>query len=175
MPAQQANQNTNANAQNGSRSLADILLANGVLEQERAEQVKLAEIQTGKSQEDIINDQNLVENAELVRAKAELYNIPYVDLDTTPSSPEAMAILPQEVANRFKVFPVAVDRASKTMNLAMSDPLDLTAIEFIEQKTGIPVVSITYDGTGGSKNDIVIPYLTYPRNYRLAEDFQFGG
>ncbi len=29
----------------------------------------------------------------------------------------------------------------------------------IEKNTGTPVVSITYDGTGGNKNDILIPYL----------------
>lgn len=33
----------------------------------------------------------------------------------------------------------------------------------IERVTGIPVVSITYDGTGGIKNQSVIPYLKYPR------------
>lgn len=31
----------------------------------------------------------------------------------------------------------------------------------IEDKTGTPMVSITYDGTGGNKNDIIIPYLRY--------------
>ncbi|RJR15497.1 MAG: CoA activase [Nitrospiraceae bacterium] len=31
----------------------------------------------------------------------------------------------------------------------------------IEKKTGTPVVSITYDGTGGNKNDIIIPYIRY--------------
>ena len=33
----------------------------------------------------------------------------------------------------------------------------------IEQVTGTPIVAITYDGTGGSKNDVLIPYLRYPR------------
>lgn len=33
----------------------------------------------------------------------------------------------------------------------------------IEQCTGVPVVSITYDGTGGCKNEIIAPYLKYPR------------
>jgi hypothetical protein len=33
----------------------------------------------------------------------------------------------------------------------------------IEQHTGTPVVSITYDGTGGNKNDVILPYLKYPR------------
>jgi len=31
----------------------------------------------------------------------------------------------------------------------------------IEQVTGVPIVSITYDGTGGNKNEVIIPYLTY--------------
>lgn len=33
----------------------------------------------------------------------------------------------------------------------------------IEKITGIPIVTIEYDGTGGSKNDDIIPYLKYPR------------
>jgi predicted CoA-substrate-specific enzyme activase len=33
----------------------------------------------------------------------------------------------------------------------------------IEQLTRTPIVSITYDGTGGNKNDVIIPYLKYPR------------
>jgi predicted CoA-substrate-specific enzyme activase len=33
----------------------------------------------------------------------------------------------------------------------------------IERKTGVPIVSITYDGTGGNKNDAIVPYLKYPR------------
>ena len=33
----------------------------------------------------------------------------------------------------------------------------------IEQVTGVPVVSVTYDGIGGSQNDVIVPYLKYPR------------
>ncbi len=33
----------------------------------------------------------------------------------------------------------------------------------IEHVTGVPVVSVTYDGIGGSKNDVIIPYLAYAR------------
>lgn len=41
----------------------------------------------------------------------------------------------------------------------------------IEARTGVPVVSITYDGTGGEKNRKIIPYLKYGaagRQRRLA-------
>ncbi|HOW80994.1 MAG TPA: acyl-CoA dehydratase activase [Spirochaetota bacterium] len=33
----------------------------------------------------------------------------------------------------------------------------------IEELTGVPIVTIEYDGTGGSKNDDVVPYLRFPR------------
>ena len=31
----------------------------------------------------------------------------------------------------------------------------------IEKRTGVPVVSITYDGTSGNKNEAVVPYLAH--------------
>ena len=37
----------------------------------------------------------------------------------------------------------------------------------IEKKTGVPLVSVTYDGTGGNKNEVVIPYLRYPRGQKF--------
>jgi predicted nucleotide-binding protein (sugar kinase/HSP70/actin superfamily) len=40
----------------------------------------------------------------------------------------------------------------------------------IERQTNIPVVSITYDGTGGNKNDIIIPYLKHPRRESRIDD-----
>lgn len=39
----------------------------------------------------------------------------------------------------------------------------------IETKTGVPVVSVTYDGTGGTKNEVILPYLEYPRRTRAAQ------
>ncbi|MCF8029059.1 MAG: acyl-CoA dehydratase activase [Desulfobacteraceae bacterium] len=41
----------------------------------------------------------------------------------------------------------------------------------IEAKTGVPVVSITYDGTGGEKNRKIIPYLKYARGGIGAQAF----
>ena len=50
--------------------------------------------------------------------------------------------------------------------------------DIIEKKTGVPVVSIRYDGTGGNKNTVIIPYLKYPRRIdsprRVERHFQMG-
>lgn len=45
----------------------------------------------------------------------------------------------------------------------------------IEQNSGIPVVSITYDGTGGNKNDVILPYLKYPRSGLRQKHRNFYG
>jgi type IV pilus assembly protein PilB len=127
-------------SQNGNAgTLADVLVSIGAIDATRAQQVKLAEIQSGSSQEDIIRNSAMVSEDRLVQAKAQLYNIPYIDLTTIPVAPAALSVLPAEVAERFKVFPVGIDRKDKSIILAMADPLDLSAIEFIEQKTGFHI------------------------------------
>lgn len=136
-----------------SDTLADILVQDGALDEERAKQVKLAEIQTGRPQEEIIKARKIVSETALTKAKAKLYNIPYMDMATVPVEPEALSLLPQQVAARFNVFPVSVDTATHQLVLVMADPLDLTAIEFIEQKTGLLVKPFAADP---SKIDVLI-------------------
>jgi hypothetical protein len=31
----------------------------------------------------------------------------------------------------------------------------------IREVTGVPIVSVTYDGTGTPKNDMIVPYLRF--------------
>ncbi len=137
MPAQPAgNINIGSNELN---SLADVLVLFGVLDQKKAEEIKLTEVQQGIPQEELLKKLDVVSEEDLIKAKAKLYNIDYVNLDTSPVSPEAMAILSQEVAERFKVFPISIDKKLNQIVIAMADPMDLTAIQFIEQKTGLRV------------------------------------
>ncbi len=130
-------QSAQSNRPNGiPATLADVLVSLGAIDQTRADQIKLAEVQSGSPQEEIIKKGKLVSEEKLIQAKSQLYNIPFVDLDSAPVAPAALASLPSEVAERFKVFPINLDTKEKILSLAMSDPLDLSAIEFIEQKTG---------------------------------------
>ncbi|MGQ9843239.1 MAG: acyl-CoA dehydratase activase [Spirochaetota bacterium] len=42
----------------------------------------------------------------------------------------------------------------------------------IHEVTGVPVVSLTYDGTGSFKNDAIVPYLTLSKNKIFASDIK---
>jgi type IV pilus assembly protein PilB len=140
-----AQSSSDAYNQDTSKTLADVLFLQNSLTEEQAKRIKLAEIQSGKSQEDIITSENLVDETALTKAKAQLYNIPYVEISLAPVSPEAISLLPQQVAERFKVFPVTIDLGNNLVTLAMADPLNLTAIEFVEQKTGHRVKPVAAD------------------------------
>jgi type IV pilus assembly protein PilB len=122
-----------------AQTLADILLQQGVLDETKASQVKLTEIQTGMPQEQVLSQSKLVSELDLAKAKAVLYNVPFLDLSTVPVSPEALGVLPQEVADRFKVFPLYLDKLKNELTLVMANPVDLAAIEFVEQKTGMTI------------------------------------
>jgi predicted CoA-substrate-specific enzyme activase len=45
----------------------------------------------------------------------------------------------------------------------------------IEEITGTPVVSLTYDGAGGSCNEVLAPYLRYPRKAKPAATVRLAG
>jgi len=120
-------------------TLVGVLVAQGVLDPARAEQVRQVQVQTGKTEEEILTQQRLVTEEALLRGKAKFYNVPYVDLMNTPVNPEALSVMSQEVARKFRAFPVAIDKEAKEVTVVMADPLDLAAIEFIEEKTGFRV------------------------------------
>jgi type IV pilus assembly protein PilB len=122
-----------------TKNLVDILVDQGALDAAKAKEVKLLELQSNISEEEALIAKELVSDDALVQAKAVYYNIPFIDLATSPTSPEALAAVSQEVAERFNVFPVGVDKVTKRLSLAMADPLDLAAIDFVERKSGFHV------------------------------------
>jgi hypothetical protein len=42
----------------------------------------------------------------------------------------------------------------------------------IEKKTGIPVLSLTYDALGGNKNRVIIPFLAYSKDRDYSQTFK---
>jgi len=124
---------------NLGKNIADILVYLGKLPQDKAEEVKIEFINTGKPIEQIISEKNLVSEADLVQAKAEFYNVPFVSLAETPSSPEALDLVPKAIAETNNLVPLSLDKKKKELSLAMADPLNLETIEFIEKKTGFKV------------------------------------
>lgn len=118
-------------------SVLEVLLDQGKLSPVQADDLVLEQVRTGKDPDALIEEKHLVNEKELTQAKSILYDIPYVDLATVGVSPEALAKLPDSIAKQYTTLPFTLDRANNSLNVVMANPLDLSAVEFIERKTGL--------------------------------------
>lgn len=120
-------------------TILDILLSGGVITDDQFNRVKLESINTGIPAEQILVNHNFVDPQKMAQAKAELYNVPYVNLSEQAASPEALNTLPEIVARRYLAFPLSLDKQAGVLSVALVNPLDLSVLEFLEKKTGFKI------------------------------------
>mgnify|MGYP001259335524 FL=1 len=139
--------------------LLKVLVEEGLLTQEQAEAVAVEASQKGLSEERVVEEKGWVEKKELTRARAKVLGFPFVSLAETPVSPEAVALVSEAVARTYRLIPLRFDRQKNELAVAMVNPLDLEAIEFLEKKTGSKVV----------------PYLAEEGEIEAAIKERYGG
>lgn len=122
-------------------SLLDVLIKNKLLSTEQANEILTQNIQTGLNIEHLIEKNKLVSEEDLVKARSEFYNIPYVDLNEVGVYPEALAQVPEAVARNYWMLPFTLNKDKNTLSVAMRNPLDVQAIDFLEHKTGLKVIA----------------------------------
>jgi type IV pilus assembly protein PilB len=122
-----------------NQTLVDVLLAQKLINQEQYDDVKVKSASKGISEETTIESLNIVPAEKLAQAKAKLLNIPFIPLGTTSVSPQALGFVPRAVAERFSLIPFAYDEKTKTLSVAMSNPVDLEAVSFVREKTGLNI------------------------------------
>jgi len=120
-------------------SFADTILELKLITPQQFDQAKLESLSQNQTLESTIMGHDWVRPQDLAKARGVYYHIPYINLSDTPASPEALNTLPEIVARRYGAFPFSVDRQNNSISVAMANPLDLIALEFIEKKTGFKV------------------------------------
>jgi type IV pilus assembly protein PilB len=119
-----------------SAAIGEIFVSTGLITEEQLQQALEKQRQL-KSQEqigDLLVSMGLITERDRVRALGEQWGVPYVDLSEMRVEEDVTSVISQELARRFKVFPVA--RAPKKITLAMKNPLDIFAIDEIRLITG---------------------------------------
>ena len=120
-------------------TLFDILLSEHLLTPQQVEEIRLKSAAEGLPYENILKSLNLVSEEKLIEAKARLLGVPFISLASISFSPQAIGFVPRVLAERFSLMPFYFDEKTKTLSIAMSDPVDLDALQFIRQKTGLNV------------------------------------
>ncbi|HAF63941.1 TPA: hypothetical protein DCK82_03805 [Candidatus Beckwithbacteria bacterium] len=99
--------------------------------------------------EEVLVGRRLISPEELGGLLAEAYRISYLDLKTLELNREVLKLVAEEFAESHHVVPVEV--RDNVVTLAMEDPSDLEAIEFVKKQTGYGVMPAFTDKAGMSQ------------------------
>ena len=88
--------------------------------------------------EDILISEGIIKKEELIKIKAHILSIPFINLEKEIISPKVLKIIPESIARSHNI--VAFKKKEKNLEVAMLDPEDLQAIEFIKKKTNLKIL-----------------------------------
>jgi len=85
--------------------------------------------------QDAVLDDRIADERSLVKAFAEYASIPYIELDPQNIPPDALKLIPERVARQYNAIVFKVDEDG-VRHLAMEDPDDIQAVNFIQKEIG---------------------------------------
>ncbi len=130
-----------------SSGLSDVLLSQRLINQAQYNEIKLKTMTLGLPEEEVIVSLHIVNEERLSEAKAKILGIPYISLELASFSPQALGFIPEAVVQRFNLIPFSYDERTRTLSIAMANPVDLDAISFVRQKTGLNIKSFAASPT----------------------------
>lgn len=128
------------------KGIEDILYEKDLLTADQLSAVKFENINTGHPIEKVLTDRGYVDPEEIIRARGELYDVPFVQVSSRVIPPEILDYVPEPVARKYSLIPFSQDKGK--LLVAMEDPLDLQVIEFLEKRAGLkvePYISLSDD------------------------------
>lgn len=124
------------------KRLGELLLERGIITAKQLEDGLSAHRQTRQRLGVTLIQQGVLSEGQLAQALADALNIPLVDLSSAQVEWSAVHMLRARVCEQHDLFPFALDtsKGRKQLVIAMSDPLNVPALEEIEFTTGLKVM-----------------------------------
>ena len=113
-----------------SKQLGELLLEKGIINQEQLEKALKIQRERGGLIGQILVMLGYAKEEEIAQALTVQYGFPYLPLDNYEINAEAIKLIPENVATQYNL--IAIDKIGDLMTIAMSNPLNVQAIEDIE-------------------------------------------
>lgn len=118
-------------------SLGDSLVQMQIITAEQlSDAQKTREEQGGKLSEILVN-KGFIRNEELATFLSIMWNVPLIDLKTHVIQPEALALIPEEMARKHNIIPLNI--VEDSLVVVMADPDDYITINDIYARTNMKV------------------------------------
>ncbi len=102
------------------------------------EQLSAVREQSGNSKaalQDVVIKGNLITEKELTKLYAEEIEVPYIELDPKEIKREVLRLIPERIANQYKVVLYGIDETGAKL-LATENPDDVEGINFLKKQLG---------------------------------------
>jgi general secretion pathway protein E len=143
------------------RNLHEVLLDAGLITAEQLERAQQTR-REGQSVTDALIAQGFVTPRDVATALSLQLNLPLIDLKRHTVQPQALGLIPQEIAQRYNLVPLDVIEGE--LLVVMENPLDIQVIEDISIRAGMRVRPVV-----GTRDDIQRAHLLY---YRAQDEIE---
>jgi len=118
-------------------SLGESLVQGGLLKSEQLEKVQSEVRRTQESFHKVLQRLRLVDEKRLTSFLSSKFNIPEVEITHQIIKPEILKLIPEHLVRKFSVFPLR--KIGKRLVIAMSDPLNLNAVDQLRLQSGYDI------------------------------------
>ena len=113
-----------------SKQLGELLVESGIINRGQLEKALKVQSEKGGLIGKILVSLGYVKEVEIAQALTVQYGLPYLPLDNYEINPDIVKLIPENVAAQYNV--IAVDKIGDLVTIAMSNPLNVQAIEDVE-------------------------------------------
>lgn len=115
------------------KPLGQILVERGVIDNTQLQKVLDVQKQDGGLIGEIIVEQGFAKEEDIAYCLSLQFGYPYLSLENYEISPDIVKIISKNVCAHYCLIPI--DRIGNTLTVAMSNPLNIQAIEDLEDTT----------------------------------------
>lgn len=112
-----------------------LLERGGKASPEQLAELKEAAARSRRPLQEVVIQKEVIAEADLAKLFSDYTNIPFVELDPKQIPSDVMGKIPERIATQYLAILFKIDEAG-VMHLAMDDPDDVQAVDFIEKQIG---------------------------------------
>ena len=110
--------------------LIEELVKRKILTQESADEVSRESASNQKEFGEVLITKNLISDSELLKIKAEIYQLPIVDLAVVEVDRELVKDIPDNIISLYKILPISTENS--VLKVAIINPEDIAALEAVK-------------------------------------------
>ncbi len=144
----------------GRLKIGELLSKAGYITATQFEEAKAVQKRTGQRLGQILLESGVIERDTIPNFLSRMHNYTLVVIEDEPPSPEALELVPYELAKRFLAFPLRV--VGNTLQITMAEPTDSIEVEELQD-----IVQKGLNVCVSSAKDIIDAYRKY---YKIDDE-----